>query len=160
MKPFLPFLTVCVLFLVVGCAQSPASLPPLEAVAATETPMPRQLIPQTPPPTEGISDGSEDMPPSTQNAGIPSVAQIAIRHLAEKLQISADQIQITAVEAVTWPDSSLGCPQPNGMYLQVLTPGFNLTLEANGTSYPYHTDSGETVVLCGSGAEKIFIPTP
>jgi len=160
MKTFSSFLMACALVFTAGCAGSPASPPPPEPAAATETSMPRQLIPQTLPPTDGISDGSEDVLPSSPNANVPPVAQIAVKHLAEKLQINTDQIQITEVEAVTWPDSSLGCPQPNGMYLQVVTPGFKLTLEANGNSYPYHTDSGEAVVFCGSGAEKFIAPTP
>ena len=49
---------------------------------------------------------------------------------------------LLSAEAVTWPDASLGCPRPNTDYIQVETPGFQITLLANGGRYTYHTDLG------------------
>jgi hypothetical protein len=37
------------------------------------------------------------------------------------------------------------------MYAAVITPGFEITLEAQDQSYIYHTDTGDTVVLCIDG---------
>jgi hypothetical protein len=39
---------------------------------------------------------------------------------------------------VTWPDSSLGCPQSDFGYMQVLTPGILVVLQHGGSSYHYH----------------------
>ena len=57
---------------------------------------------------------------------------------------------VAAVRAAvpSWPDSSLGCPKPNMNYLQVITPGYRIVLEAQGRSYEYHTDTGKRVVRC------------
>ena len=34
------------------------------------------------------------------------------------------------------------------MYAQVITPGYLITLEANGQQYEYHTNETNVVVLC------------
>ena len=58
--------------------------------------------------------------------------------LAGQLGIAAEAITVRSVEAVEWPDASLGCPKPGMMYAQVITPGYRIVLEANGQSYEYH----------------------
>jgi hypothetical protein len=58
---------------------------------------------------------------------------------------------LLSAEAVTWPDASLGCPRPNTGYIQVETPGFHITLLANGGRYTYHTDLADNYLLCLDG---------
>ncbi|MCS7222278.1 MAG: hypothetical protein RML36_15530 [Anaerolineae bacterium] len=74
------------------------------------------------------------------------VAQ-AVADLAGRLAIAPDAVQVRAVEAVEWPDASLGCPQPGMMYAQVITPGYRIVLEAAGKTYEYHS-SYTYVVYC------------
>lgn len=74
------------------------------------------------------------------------VAQ-AVADLAGRLAIAPDAVQVRAVEAVEWPDASLGCPQPGMMYAQVITPGYRIVLEAAGKTYEYHS-SHTYVVYC------------
>ncbi len=45
--------------------------------------------------------------------------------------IDPSQLTVTRAEPVTWPDSSLGCPQPGIQYLQVLTPGYRIELRGD-----------------------------
>ncbi len=57
---------------------------------------------------------------------------------------------LVAFEPVEWGDTSLGCPKPDVMYAQVITPGFRLVFEHEGRRHEYHTDQdGSTVVACG-----------
>jgi len=65
--------------------------------------------------------------------------------LAQRLNIPADEIRVVSVKAVDWPDTSLGCPKPNMFYAEVITPGFEIILEAGGQEYTYHTGRGEYV---------------
>ena len=52
-------------------------------------------------------------------------------------------------EPVEWPDASLGCPEPDTAYAQVITPGFRLVFEANGALHNFHTnDDGSLVFSC------------
>jgi hypothetical protein len=56
---------------------------------------------------------------------------------------------VTKAEAVTWPDGSLGCPQPGVMYTQIVTPGYQVILELDGTTYDYRVSGeGTTIRLC------------
>ena len=70
--------------------------------------------------------------------------------LASRVAISVDEISLASVEAVTWNDSSLGCPSAGGMYLQVLTPGYKIILMAEGKEYSYHTDESNKYILCNN----------
>ena len=76
------------------------------------------------------------------------VVAAAKADLMGRLGVTEEAVVVQSVEAVQWPDSSLGCPQPGMMYLQVITPGFRVVLEAEGQVYEYHASQGRTVVLC------------
>jgi hypothetical protein len=75
----------------------------------------------------------------------------AIKDLSDRLDTQRDEIVFQSVEAVQWRDSSLGCPRPGMNYLQVITPGYLIRLEAGGEIYEYHTDK-ENVVYCEQAA--------
>lgn len=72
-----------------------------------------------------------------------------IADAARRLGVSEEAVEIVEVTAETWPDSSLGCPEPDGLYLQVITPGYRVILQAAGTTLEYHTDELDAFVLCG-----------
>lgn len=77
-----------------------------------------------------------------------AVVDAAKRDLAQRLGIKEQTIELVGqVEEVTWPDASLGCPEPGKMYAQVLTPGHKLTLRSGGKLYEYHAAKG-VVKLC------------
>jgi hypothetical protein len=87
------------------------------------------------------------------SAALPSGSQAAVvsarTNLAQRTGIPANQIEPVLVEPREWPDSALGCPEPGQSYLQVVTPGYLVVLEAQGQRYEYHTDqTGSSVVLC------------
>jgi hypothetical protein len=56
------------------------------------------------------------------------------------LGISQEAITVVSAQAMTWNDSSLGCPVAGMMYTQVITPGYQIILKANGVEYDYRTD--------------------
>ena len=70
--------------------------------------------------------------------------------LAKELALTAGDIAVVTVEENEWRDSSLGCPKPGINYLQVITPGYNITLEAQGQRYEYHSNTNQRVVRCGT----------
>ncbi len=78
---------------------------------------------------------------------LPQPVQAAIQDLSQRLDVPAEQITVVTMERVTWPDTSLGNPQPGQVYAQVLTEGYRVVLEAGGAQYEYHTDTGATVTL-------------
>jgi len=74
--------------------------------------------------------------------------EAVVADLAGRLGISAQEVTVEQVKAVQWPDSSMGCPQPGYMYTQVITPGYQIILKAQGKSYDYRTDESGGFVLC------------
>ncbi len=77
-----------------------------------------------------------------------ALIQPAIQDLAERLDASLDSVEIVSVEAVTWPDSSLGGARDGA--LQVLTPGFRVVMALDGMQYAYHTGlTAEDVAFYG-----------
>ena len=62
-----------------------------------------------------------------------------------------EEVELISREEVEWPDGSLGCPEEDMMYVQALTPGYLLNLEAKGQKYEYHTDLVDQLVLCIDG---------
>ena len=75
--------------------------------------------------------------------------------LASRLGVQSEDITVLTVEPVQWADSSLGCPQDDYRYLQVITPGSILTLEVLGEQYTYHSDARSNFfVLCRDGSPQ------
>jgi hypothetical protein len=67
--------------------------------------------------------------------------------LAQRLAVSVDAIVVKEAKAVEWKDTSLGCPKRGVYYIQAITPGYQIMLEANGQTYDYRSD-GKRIVLC------------
>lgn len=80
--------------------------------------------------------------------GRKAVGDLAVADLAERLDVSPDQIDVLSVEEVTWRDRSLGCPRPGMMYVQALTPGNRIVLEYGGRRYEYHSGGMRGPFLC------------
>ncbi len=72
----------------------------------------------------------------------------AKRELASKKGLQLGEIELVSIVPENWSDSSLGCPEPGMMYMQVITPGFRVRLKAEGEIYEVHTDRGGRAVLC------------
>lgn len=67
----------------------------------------------------------------------PFVSQ-AVDDLARRLDIDKAEIIVIDAGFVTWPNSALGCPEPDMMYTQALVPGYRIRLRADGALHHYH----------------------
>jgi hypothetical protein len=84
-------------------------------------------------------------------AGTPRAAGDAapvVAAIAADLGVPPASVQVISMESRDWPDSSLGCPQPDMLYAQVITPGYLVLVEVSGEPIEYHTDELGTVVRC------------
>ncbi|MCB9651831.1 MAG: hypothetical protein H6730_35320 [Deltaproteobacteria bacterium] len=75
-----------------------------------------------------------------------SLADLAVEVLAKDLGVTKGEVQVDTVRAVDWPDSSLGCPQPDRAYMQVITPGHKITLRVGKQLYFVHEANGRALV--------------
>jgi TolB-like protein/Flp pilus assembly protein TadD len=80
--------------------------------------------------------------------GEPEVVGQARSMLSEKLSVPAQSIRLEILESVTWPDGSIGCPQPDMIYTQALEPGIRIVFSAAGVEYHYHARDGGTPFFC------------
>ena len=61
----------------------------------------------------------------------------ARRDLAQRLDLSEDEIAEESVEQDDFPDAALGAPIDDEMSAQVITPGWRIRLSAQNRSYEY-----------------------
>jgi hypothetical protein len=80
---------------------------------------------------------------------LPIVAP-AIDDLAGRLGISPDDIEVVSAEEVTWPDGSLGCPEPGVSYTQALVDGSRAVLRYEDRAFVYHAGPDDQPFLCAS----------
>jgi hypothetical protein len=77
---------------------------------------------------------------------LPAAAEAARQQLANTLGIDITQIQVVAIESTEWPDACLGLPDEGEVCAQVITPGYELTMEVNQQEYVIRTDqTGEII---------------
>ena len=90
---------------------------------------------------------SEPTPTAVEPTVPPEAAEVTLvkEDLAQRLSIAVEEIRTVSIKAIDWPDTSLGCPKPNMYYAEVITPGFEIILEAKGQEYAYHTGRGSYV---------------
>lgn len=62
---------------------------------------------------------------------VPLLEEI-VADAAHRTGVPMSEIEVASVEAMTFNDAALGCPEPDRMYAQVLTSGFIVLLEAGG----------------------------
>jgi hypothetical protein len=75
-----------------------------------------------------------------------SIADKAILALADHLDIPVTRISVDSVRSIDWPDSSIGCPQPDQAYMQVITPGHRIALRVEDKLYTVHEANGRAFV--------------
>ncbi len=126
----------------VGCTPSSptATLAAPPRPTATTTPTPA-------PPTPTVGGPAED--PVAEELFL-----LARADLARRLFSDADDITLVEVTVVTWPDTSMGCPQEGETYETVEMPGYRLMLRADDEEYFYHA-SFETVIYCDAQDEVL-----
>lgn len=132
--------------LVVGCAGDGG-----EAGAPATEPTPSATSEE---PT--VPGSSPD--PST---GLDAQVEVALDKLAARLDVPAEEIEVVSAEAVTWGDTSLGCPQPGMRYAQVVTDGVLIVLAHDGVEYPFHAGGDRPdPFLCEQAPDKGPTPSP
>lgn len=74
--------------------------------------------------------------------------QGVVADAATRSGIAQSEITVKSAESVTWPDGSLGCPQPGVMYTQMIVPGYRIVLRANDQEYDYRAGQKGSFQLC------------
>ena len=103
-----------------------------------------RISPTRPPvPSLGALFLSEAESRGLEHPGLRAALEDLRRIVGEEL----GPVEILRLDAVTWPDAGLACPEPDMFYAQVLTPGVWLVLAHRGKEYDYRV-VGERAVQC------------
>lgn len=105
---------------------------------------PVQALPQDPATAPG-GPPSVAVPPASLPPGLLDALR---RDAANAADADPAEVRVVSVDAVTWPDSSLGCGRADESALQVLTPGYVVVVEVRGAQFTFHTDRRGAVRLC------------
>ena len=141
----LPGMLLAGVLLIAGCTTSGVPMAPSPGDPAPATP-------SAGPTPSGWPSGKpplQTMPPlpSGSPATVPDRHWQAILADLAARGVSATPTVLSA-EAVTWPDSSLGCPSPGVMYTQALVDGMRVVVEAGGERYDYRLGGAGQLKLC------------
>ena len=69
-----------------------------------------------------------------------SAVQRAKNDLAERLNVSENDIKIVSADEKDFPDMSLGAPVADEMSAQMISSGWQINLQADGANYEYRAD--------------------
>lgn len=86
-------------------------------------------------------------PQQTAPASLAAIEDMASSFLAGKLGVAPAELTFVRAEPTDWADASLGCPQPDVAYAQVITPGYKLTFDRDGAAYVVHTNRDATQII-------------
>ncbi len=138
--------------LVAGCASDAtngdSTLPPAEDDNSDATGTPVD-------PGDGIGDGSGGGDNPVVSDDLAPEIELAIADLTERLGAGAT-IEVVVAHEVTWPDGSLGCPEPGMSYTQALVDGYRIELTDGQATYDYHGADGGDPFLC----DNLMIDAP
>ena len=151
-----------------ACSGAPGTaIPTLTLIPATATPTATPAGPTATPQTLTSPEQiAATHPAATQAQAAPGLslvdidpvaadlAALAQRRLAGQLNLPTRRVTVVDVQAVVWPDTSLGCPQPDQMYSQVLVNGYRIVVEAAGNQTIFHSDF-DRVIQCAAGDEVL-----
>jgi hypothetical protein len=106
---------------------------------------------QATPPARGqiITTGTPTSLP--MNPATLAIVNLVKQNLSRRTGIPVDQIELVDVQSATWPDQSLGCPEPGPAHAQVQVKGTKIRLSAGGRVYEYHFGGNVGPVLCPIG---------
>lgn len=77
---------------------------------------------------------------------ITPAQRAALSALSQNLDLTPEQIKLVSTEAVDWPDGCLGISMEGISCAQVITPGFRVTLEADGRQVEYRTNQDGSLI--------------
>jgi hypothetical protein len=82
---------------------------------------------------------------------LQAMVRAAVADAARRTGAEPASITVVSAEPVTWPDSSMGCPQPGRSYMQVLVAGHLIRLLAGKDTLAYHAGARGEPFYCAAG---------
>lgn len=91
---------------------------------------------------------------SREYGALQSLVDLARVNLAQKLGVETETVAVHSIEETEFSDASLGVPQPDKLYAQVITPGYAIRLVVEGQVYEYHASDERLVFAPPEGQAR------
>ena len=91
-------------------------------------------------------------------ADLASIERAVLADAQQRVQLDPAQLTIVRSEAVTWRDGSLGCPEPDRLYPQMLVRGYRIRVQAGAALLDYHASAAGQWLWCPPGRAREPLP--
>ncbi len=95
-----------------------------------------------------VDETSAPTPPRPSPPAGGSAVEQSVADLAAMLDVDPGDVEVVAVEEVTWTNGSRGCAKPGMSYTMALIDGSRITLRAGGRTYEYHSGGSRPPARC------------
>src|SRR5689334_11765655 len=129
-------------------AATRTNAPPASGAAASQAASAAAAPAQEPTMQSAQSEAVAGSPAVPLDSAIGQLVAGAKADLARRRGVTTDAIELIEARSVTWPDPSLGCPQPGMAYKQVPVDGVLIRLHVAGATFSYHGGGGRAPFLC------------
>ena len=144
-----------------GRSTSGVSQPAGQVTTTTTKPeVTTESLPTTTAPSSGsVATTTTTTEPLTNTTAEPNgVVQVpgsllsgVIEDAASRQSVGVATVTVLSGQPVDWSDGSLGCPEPGKSYVQVLTPGYLVMIDAGGVTLEYHLNQQGAFKQCSGG---------
>jgi len=100
---------------------------------------------------ESIQSTSGVTPDEREYGALQSLVDLARVNLAQKVDAEPEAVTVQSIDETEFPDASLGVPEPDRLYAQVITPGYTINLAVDGQSYEYRASDERLVFVLQEG---------
>ena len=121
---------------------------PTNAAQTNAVPTTTTLFTASPLTVVAVTEEATVAPPPSIDPAFETLVGHAVSDLATRLNIDSSKVETLSAQAMSWPDGSLGCPQPGLAYTQVMVDGALIELGVDGTTYSYHSGGSTAPFLC------------
>lgn len=129
MKRSALLLLACLLLLAACAVPSTGSVTAVPASTPTEAATTAPVAPTDAPAAESVPVGP-----------LPAEVEAVIALYAESQGVAPDTLQVVSYEMVEFPDGCLGAATPGEMCTAMITPGYKIVVESNGTQTTIHSN--------------------
>lgn len=98
--------------------------------------------------------------PKTINPVPSAIMDRLYAEVSEASGVTRDAITLVRAQAATWGDGSLGCPQPNQEYAQMIMHGYWVILRAGNEEFDYRIDRNQRHRRCTGATRRAPIVYP
>ena len=133
-----------------------------ETETSTTIPESTATLASTATASTSAQNNEEEKPMTAQplDQGTEKLVKQAKEDLAQRLNVTPEEIEVVEVQAVAWGDTSMGCPQPDMRYKQIPQDGLLIKLSVEGQVYEYHSGGNRDPFLCEQQPLKVKPTSP